>query len=258
MYAKKLTYSFFTIPVAVISYNMYDWQRRRMKEKLRETEIRTNRIIEDAVDIQSFYNPRTDQKFPWIGLNLKELNNQFAWKTIELNGQFDHSSQVLVTKIKDGEEGFDVITPFYCYSDENGKVQPVLVNRGWIPYDARDRYDHWINSIGPISIKGLVYKGDESHKYSKDNEMLDGKFYTLKPEEISTFLTLPNRQVSSKFVIKQLEFNPINKSALPVVFNVENLGHFPISATTNGQYANLWKALTFFNIFTNMLVWVYF
>ena len=233
MYAKKLTYSFFTIPVAVISYNMYDWQRRRMKEKLRETEIRTNRIIEDAVDIQSFYNPRTDQKFPWIGLNLKELNNQFAWKTIELNGQFDHSSQVLVTKIKDGEEGFDVITPFYCYSDENGKVQPVLVNRGWIPYDARD-------------------------KYSKDNEMLDGKFYTLKPEEISTFLTLPNRQVSSKFVIKQLEFNPINKSALPVVFNVENLGHFPISATTNGQYANLWKALTFFNIFTNMLVWVYF
>jgi cytochrome oxidase assembly protein ShyY1 len=258
MYAKKLTYSFFTIPVAVISYNMYDWQRRRMKEKLRETEIRTNRIIEDAVDIQSFYNPRSDERFPWIGLNVKEINNQFAWKPIELNGQFDHSSQVLIAKIKDGEEGFDVITPFYCYSDENGKVQPVLVNRGWIPYDSREKYDHWINSIGPISIKGLVYKGDESHKYSKDNEITEGKFYTLKPEEISTYLTLPNRQVSSKFVIKQLEFNPINKSTLPVVLNVENLGHFPISATTNGQYAYLWKGLTFFNIFTNMLVWVYF
>ena len=258
MYAKKLTYSFFTIPFAVVSYNMYDWQRRRMSEKLRETEIRTNRVIEDPVDIQTFYNPTLPQKFPWIGMNVKELNNEFAWKPIELNGQFDHSNQVLVAKVKDGEEGFDVITPFYCYSDENGRVQPVLINRGWISYDSKDRYDHWINSIGPISIKGLVYKGDESHKYSKENELRDGKFHTLRPDEIAAFLTLPNRDLTSQFVIKQLEFNPINKSAVPAVLNVNSLGHFPISATTNGEYANLWKALTFFNIFTNMLVWVYF
>ena len=254
MYTKKLTYSFFTIPFAIVSYNMYDWQKRRMNEKLREVEVRSSRIIEDPVDIQSFYNSKSSSKFPWVGLNIKELNDKFAWKTIELNGQFDHANEVLVSKIKEGEEGFDVITPFYCYSDENGNVQPVLVNRGWIPYDSRDSYEHWMNSIGPISIKGLVYKGDESHKYSKNNDLKDGKFNTLKPDEIATYLMLPNRELASQFVIKQLEFNPINKSTTPVVLNVNNLGHFPISASTNGDYANVWKLVTFANIFSNMLI----
>ena len=114
-----------------------------------------------------------------------------------------------------------------------------------------------MNSIGPISIKGLVYKGDESHKYSKDNELRAGTFHTIKPDELATYLVLPNKEVSSQFVIKQLEYNPINKTTTPVVLNVNNLGQFPISANTNGDYANLWKAVAFANIFSNMLIWVY-
>jgi len=256
MYRKKLTYSFFTIPVAVLSFNMYDWHNRRMKEKIREVALRSDRIVDDPVDIQNFYHKNL-HKFAWSDLNSKELNEKFAWRPIELEGQFDHSNQVLVAKNKDGEEGFDVVTPFYCYRDENGEVQPVLINRGWIPYDQRLGYDHWLHSTGPISIKGLVYKGDESHKYSKDNELRGGHFHTLRPDDIATYCLLPNRDVSSKFVIKQLEFNPINRSSTPVVLNVNNLGKFPISAGTNGDYSKLWQALTFFNIFSNMLVWIY-
>jgi len=256
MYRKKVTYSLFTIPFAVVSFNVYDWQRRRAVEKTHEVDQRVSRVTGEPVDIQTYYNPKNSNKFPWVGLNSRELNQQFAWRPVELNGQFDHSRQVLVEKIKDGEEGYDVITPFYCYSDENGQVQPVLVNRGWIPYDAADRNDHLLNAMGPMSIKGLVYLG-ESNKYSKHNQLRTGQFSTLLPEELATYMFLPNREVSSQFVVKQLEFNPINKSALPVVLNVNNLANFPISVEANQRYATFWKLFTFANIFSNMMIWIY-
>jgi cytochrome oxidase assembly protein ShyY1 len=122
MYRKKLTYSFFTIPFAVVSFNVYDWQRRRAVEKKHEVDQRINRVTGEPVDIQSYYNSKNSNKFPWVGLNSRELNLQFGWRPIELNGQFDHSRQVLIEKVKDGEEGYDVVTPFYCYSDENGEI----------------------------------------------------------------------------------------------------------------------------------------
>lgn len=257
MYRKKLTFSFFTIPVAVLSYSIHDWHSRRMFEKVKVTNSRTERIIEDPVDIQNFYDASNPKKFPWIGLDVKQLNEKFAFKPIELHGQFDHSRQIFVEKLKQGEEGFDVITPFHCYKDENGKLQPVLVNRGWIPYDYKDTHNHLVNSIGPLSIKGVVYNGDESHKYSKENDISAKNWHTLKPDEIATYLYLPNRDISSQFVIKQIEFNPVNKSSTPVILNVSELGHFPISTKTNCDYSLLWKSLTFLNIFSNMVVWIY-
>lgn len=257
MYRKKLTYSFFTVPFAVFSFSVYDWQRRRMLEKHREVEIRTSRVVEEPVDIQSFYNPKNSAKFPWIGMNVKQINENFAFKPIELNGQFDHSQQTLIARLREGDEGFDIVTPFYCYTDENKNLQPVLVNRGWIPYDYKGYGNMYTNSTGPVSITGLVYKGDLSHKYTKENDINADQWKTQKPYEIAYYNDLPNKEVSSQFVVKQIEYNPINKSSFPVVLNVSELGHFPISPETNANYATLWKALTFLNIFSNLVVWVY-
>jgi cytochrome oxidase assembly protein ShyY1 len=257
MYRKKLTYSLFTIPFAFVSFNVYDWQLRRFIEKKRETQIRVDRVSEKAENIQKFYNSQNYQKFPWIGLNVRDFNSSFAYKPIELNGQFDHSKQVFVQKVKEGEEGFDVITPFYCYRDENGEIQPVLVNRGWIPYDSKENYLYLANSIGQISIKGLVYKGEEINKYSKENDIKAQNWNHLHPEEIATVMYLPNKHISSKFVVKQIEFNPVNKSSLPVVLNISDLARFPISEESNANYATFWKVATFFNIFSNLFVWVY-
>jgi cytochrome oxidase assembly protein ShyY1 len=257
MYRKKLTYSLFTIPFAFVSFSVYDWQLRRFLEKKRETETRIDRVSEKSENIQQFYNPKGEQKFPWIGLNVKDFNNAFAYRPIELTGQFDHSKQIFVEKVKEGEEGFDVITPFYCYKDENGEIQPVLVNRGWIPYDSKENYLYLVNQVGFVTIKGLLYKGDEGTKYSKENDIKANNWHTLKPEEVATVMYLPNKNVASQFVVKQIEYNPVNKSALPVVLNIADLGNFAISEQTNAKYAEFWNTLTFLNIFSNLFVWIY-
>lgn len=257
MYTKKFTYSLFTMPFFLFTNHMADWQRRRYNEKVNEKNTRIERIVEDPVNIQNFYNKNEVNKFPWIGLDSTKLNEKFAWKPIELSGQFDHSREVLVAKNREGEEGYDVITPFYCYKDETGKLQPILVNRGWIPEDKKNHTEHWVNSTGPITIKGLVYKGDESHKYSKPNDIAANKFYTLKPEEIAVQMMLKNREISSQFVIKQLEFNPINRSNYPRVLNIQDLGNFPIPEQLNNQYHYFWNTLSFMNVFSNIMLWIY-
>lgn len=257
MYRKKLTYSLFTIPFALVSFSVYDWQIRRFLEKKRETQTRIDRVSEKSENIQKLYSPNSDQKFPWIGLNVKDFNNSFAYRPIELTGQFDHSKQIFVEKIKEGEEGFDIVTPFYCYRDEKGEVQPVLVNRGWIPFDSKESHLYLANNVGLVTIKGLVYKGDESTKYSKDNDIKGSNWHTFKPDEIAAVMYLPNKNVASQFVVKQIEFNPVNKSALPVVLNISDLARYPISEESNAKYAEFWNTLTFLNIFSNLFVWIY-
>lgn len=40
------------------------------------------------------------------------------------------------------EKGVEVITPFYTHLDKDQKLQGILVNRGWIPWDLKDwKYD---------------------------------------------------------------------------------------------------------------------
>ena len=69
-------------------------------------------------------------------------------------GQVDHSKEILIPRKKDGEDGFDVLNPLYCYDGgkisfrqmSEGTQQPiiidraaVIVNRGWIPYSLKDK-----------------------------------------------------------------------------------------------------------------------
>ena len=59
-------------------------------------------------------------------------------KPVAVKGIFDHTREVQVEKMRNGEKGVDVITPFYTHLDANGKEQAILVNRGWVPLDLKD------------------------------------------------------------------------------------------------------------------------
>ena len=59
-------------------------------------------------------------------------------KPVQVRGIFDHTREIQVEKMRGGEKGVDVVTPFYTHLDAAGKEQAILVNRGWIPYDLKD------------------------------------------------------------------------------------------------------------------------
>lgn len=75
--------------------------------------------------------------------NLDKFEADYSMKPVAVKGVFDHTREVKVQKVRNGEKGFDVVTPFYTHLDAQGKEQAILVNRGWIPLDLKDMRMHY-------------------------------------------------------------------------------------------------------------------
>jgi hypothetical protein len=80
----------------------------------------------------------------------KEFNIKYRMKPAIIRGQFDHDKEILFPRSKNGEHGYDVITPFYYYDryildnvngavvangdvmkKENVERCALAINRGW-------------------------------------------------------------------------------------------------------------------------------
>lgn len=109
------------------------------------------------------------------------------------------------------------------------------------------------------TINGVIYTvgTHPGTKYSRENDIKSDKWFTLKPNEIATYLGLDNQSLVSRFVVRQIELDPSNKGMMPQVLNISEVDNWPVKASTNGIYANFWMGVTFFNVFTNMFVWLY-
>lgn len=85
-----------------------------------------------------------------------EYKAYHQFKPYYVLGQLDHSKEILIPKKKNGQEGFLVFNPMYCY--DGGKLKffetndtkeefngihiersAIIVNRGWIPYNLKDK-----------------------------------------------------------------------------------------------------------------------
>jgi cytochrome oxidase assembly protein ShyY1 len=189
--------------------------------------------------------------------DIKKFDEEYAYRPYQLRGYFDHTKEILVKTQREGENGYQVITPFYCYTDKDGKEQALLIDRGWITPEWADKKLHYNGAIGPQTIHGIFFKGDSSNKYSRNNESFDNIWNVVKPEQIATYLLMENRDVASKYVVKQIIMNPLEKNAYPLTMNVEDVSNWPVPANINMNYSSLWFCATFLNVFGNVFLWLY-
>jgi cytochrome oxidase assembly protein ShyY1 len=89
--------------------------------------------------------PLNSGKFPWskAKINEEEFENEYSMKKVKVKGIFNHDKEILVTKMRNGEKGVDIVTPFFTHLNEKGEECGVLVNRGWVPWDLRDLRLHY-------------------------------------------------------------------------------------------------------------------
>jgi hypothetical protein len=91
------------------------------------------------------------RSFSWFYRTpIKEFDNIYRMRSAMMMGQFDHNKEILFPRSKNGEPGYDVITPFYYYDkfvldndntyiDDKGREVKaevpergaLAVNRGW-------------------------------------------------------------------------------------------------------------------------------
>ena len=66
-------------------------------------------------------------------------------------------------------------------------------------------------------ISGVLYRGDAKTKDSKNNVPVMQNFWATYPEELSVLLNMNNEEEASKFMVKMVDFDELNRTAMPDV-----------------------------------------
>lgn len=104
---------------------------------------------------------------------------------------------------------------------------------------------------------GVLYKGDNSFKYSEENDIANNKWTTSNPALISAYLGLANKDITSQFIVRQIEFDSATKTSFPRIFNVAEATNWQVSADEHKKVAAIWKYATYLNVFSNLFFWLY-
>lgn len=138
----------------------------------------------------------------------EEYNVYHRFKPYYILGQLDYSKEVLIPYKRNGQPGFNVVNPLYCY--EGGKVSmaglmndgdsvkveraAVIVNRGWIPAHLRDKRSRptEINSRQLVKLNGCFRPGKDVHSYSAPNDPNSNEWNNMSLEDIGIFWDIPN------------------------------------------------------------------
>lgn len=145
-------------------------------------------------------------------------------KPVSVKGIFDHKREVQVKKYKNGEKGFDVITPLYTHLNESGEACAILVNRGWIPYDLRMQRMHLKQSAGIVT--GLLYTGDKKNKWAIPNSPTIDSYRNVYPEDIALVDQLGNYEEASQMMLQQIDLDEDHRQILPTVPTSSDLVKF--------------------------------
>ena len=167
----------------------------------------------------------------------------------------------MIPRKKDGQEGFDVLNPLYCY--DGGKISfrqmaegtqkpiivdrsAVIVNRGWIPYELKDKRSRpWeIGTRELTKVVGTWRKSKSVYDYKVPNNPNDNEWHNLCVEDIAAFWELPN---ANEF--KFFYFQAVNITG-EAADQSELEATFPLKMTVDELYQNEYRPWTSEN--TNM------
>ena len=70
-------------------------------------------------------------------------------------------------------------------------------------------------------------------------------------------MRLENRDISSQFIVRQIEYDSATKTPYPRIFNVQEAENWQISVDDHKNIAGYWKMATYLNIFGNLFFWLY-
>jgi cytochrome oxidase assembly protein ShyY1 len=238
----------------VLSHQAYEFQARRKEDKLEEGVRRTSLLGQQAIDI----TPQNKGQFVWSkAANLDAFENDYSFKKVKVRGIFDHTREIQVEKMRNGEKGVEIITPFYTHLNEKNEECGILVNRGWVPLDFKDLKMHYTSPVSG-EIQGLLYRGDAQTKYSKANEPTILRYHSTNPYDFSLITQMKNQEEASKFMLMLLDTDPNARQILPTAPTTSELTAWRIQPERHEAYATLWKYITFGGIFANTAMWVYF
>ena len=166
----KFLFSVFVYFIILVLLSLGSWQLYRLNWKL---DLISE--IENSLKI----NP----------VELSKSNNK-NYLRIKTSGTVDFDKQIYLYNLNNsGKPGFEVINPILI-GNEN-----YLINRGWIPFDKKDKAE--INLINTNRIIGTWKKQSKANSFKPENDIEKNYWFTLDRDDIFSY----TRKKFSKYII---------------------------------------------------------
>jgi surfeit locus 1 family protein len=112
----------------------------------------------------------------------------FEYRRIKVRGTFRHDRELyLVGRSLGGQAGLHVLTPL-----ERAEGPPILVDRGWVPFDRRDPAGRPKGQIpGPVTLEGLLRLEKGKGTFQPDNDAGKNSWYFVELDRMATTVEMP-------------------------------------------------------------------
>ena len=153
----KFLFSVFVYFIILVLLSLGSWQLYRLNWKLNLLSEIENSLKNDPVE---FF--KVDKK---------------NYLRIKTSGIVDFNKQIYLYNLNEsGKPGFEVINPIII-NNEN-----YLINRGWIPFDKKDKPE--INLINESNIIGTLKLQHKASTFKPENDINKNYWFTLNREDI--------------------------------------------------------------------------
>ncbi|KAI0857304.1 SURF1 family-domain-containing protein [Xylaria cubensis] len=153
------------IPITALALGT--WQVQRLGWKTELVARFEDRLVQPPLPLP----PRVDP----------DAIHDFDFRRVRARGRYRHDQEMLVgPRMRDGEDGFMVITPLEREVDGDGSkgTTTVLVNRGWVAKRLRRQRDRAEGlPTGEVLVEGLLREPWKKNMFTPENRPDKGEFY---------------------------------------------------------------------------------
>ena len=153
----KFLFSVFVYFIILVLISLGSWQLYRLDWKLNLISEINNSLKNGPVELSK--------------------SNKKNYLRITTSGTVDFDKQIYLYNLNDsGKPGFEVINPILI-GNEN-----YLINRGWIPFDKKDKAE--INVLNAKSIIGTLKTQSKANSFKPDNDINENYWFTLNRDDV--------------------------------------------------------------------------
>ena len=210
----RLVPTLIAVPGVLLMLGLGSWQVQRLAEKNAENAFRVARTSAPAVDLPAHIPDLAEIEF----------------RRVRVTGVLRHDREIFLNaRSRRGNAGYHILTPLV-----RDNAPPVLVNRGWIPYERRKPEMRAAGQVeGRVTIEGIARREARKGWFMPDNEPIRNEWF---------WYDLPAMAAAAG--LSDIVPLYIEADAVP------NAGGFPIGGQTiveipspHLQYAITWYAL---------------
>lgn len=160
-----------TVPALLVLLGLGAWQVQRLQWKTETIAFRQAQL--EAPPVALTVDPAEGSD--WIGA--------LEFRRVTATGVFLHEREIYLAASRIGKVGFHVITPL---RRDDGTA--VLVDRGWVPSEARDPAARPGGQIqGPTTVEGIVRAGGRRGWLTPDNDAPKNYWFWLDLPAMAAF-----------------------------------------------------------------------